>query len=319
MGHSSTTAPAPPNPIAPPSVQPGGSFIMKMELLWGRLRRARLRLFGGGHLRRMEAIRLGTCPGCRHSILDSRDLKYCRNVCGYSFREEEDPYRWRNELGFARYGLAEVTLSTLLVVAATFFVVIGVNFVSPWLWLVLPLVLIPWGFILLFFRDPERTIPSDPAALVSPADGTVTHVDEVNEPDFPGGRARRVSIFLAVWDVHVNRAPRRAKVVGLRYFPGRFLDARNPESSRENEQFWTDFEESSPPRRIRVKQVSGAIARRIINWLRPDESVWAGSRIGMIKFGSRTEVLIPASDHVEVQVQVGDKVQGGSTVLLRFL
>src|SRR5207302_3332921 len=98
-------------------------------------------------------------------------------------------------------------------------------------------------------------------ALLSPADGTVTHVGEVDEPDFPGGRAFRISIFLSVFDVHVNRIPRTSQVVSLRYFPGRFFDARNPECAKQNEQLWIDLEETSPPRIIRVKQNAGAIAR----------------------------------------------------------
>jgi phosphatidylserine decarboxylase len=181
-----------------------------------------------------------------------------------------------------------------------------------------PIVVIPWAFLLYFFRDPDRVIPADTSALVSPADGTVTNIEQVDEPDFSGSKALRISIFLSVFDVHVNRIPRTGHVVGLRYFPGTFLDARKPESGVVNEQFWVDLEENNPPRRIRVKQISGAVARRIVNWLRLDEPVWAGARFGMIKFGSRTDVLIPPTDPVDVLVKVGDKVKGGSSILLRF-
>ena len=303
---------------APTCTQPGGGWIMKWELAWGRLRRAYLRIFWRGYLKRMESLRLGECPNCRHVILDPRDLKYWRNVCGYAFRAEDDPFQWRNELGFARPGLAEVTLTSGIALAVILFVLIGVNAFHPIFWVLLPLVIIPWLFILWFFRDPERQIPSDADALLSPADGKVTHIEQVTESDFPGGRALRISIFLAVWDVHVNRVPRIGRVVGLRYFPGEYLDARKPESAQRNEQFWTDLEENATPRRIRIKQISGAIARRIVNSLKLEEPVFAGERFGMIKFGSRTDVLIPASDAVDVLVKVGDKVQGGSSILLRF-
>jgi phosphatidylserine decarboxylase len=106
--------------------------------------------------------------------------------------------------------------------------------------------------------------------------------------------------------------------VALRYFPGAFLDARNPESAARNEQLWIDLEEVGRPRPLRVKQISGAIARRIVCWLRPGEEVRAGERLGMIKFGSRTEVLLPAGEDLEVLVKVGDKVKGGATVLARI-
>jgi len=153
--------------------------------------------------------------------------------------------------------------------------------------------------------------------VVSPADGTVTHVEEVDEPDFPGGRALRISIFLSIFNVHVNRMPREAEVVGIRYFPGAFLDARNPDSKVRNEQLWIDAVESGTGVPIRVKQISGAIARRIVCWLKPGNRVSRGERIGMIKLGSRTDLLLPAEHVAVVGVKVGDKVRGGATVLGR--
>jgi phosphatidylserine decarboxylase len=298
--------------------QPGGGLFVRLELAWGRGRRAYLRLFRRGYVRRQAALRLGDCPSCPHDIIDSRDLKYYRNVCGHYFREEEDPFHWRNQLGFARSGLAEVVCFSLLFLSVLVALLFAVNLFHPAFWGAVPVVLLLWGFILYFFRDPERTIPSDPLALVSPADGTVTDIGEVDEPDFPGGRAFRISIFLSVFNVHVNRVPRSAQVVALRYFPGKFVDARRADCGVINEQFWIDLEEHHPPRRLRVKQVAGAIARRIVCTLKPGEQVWVGDRLGMIKFGSRTDVLLPVSESVEVQVKVGDTVQGGSTVLLRF-
>jgi phosphatidylserine decarboxylase len=291
---------------------------MRLELAWGRLRRTLLRRLRPGYVQRMAAKRQGTCEGCPHDVIDARDLKFWRNVCGYWFREEDDEFGWRGRLGLARLGLAEVicvsvafgSLSAVLVAAA---VLVHWGF-----WIALSVALVLWFQLVFFFRDPERTIPNHPAALLSPADGTITHVGEVDDPDFPGGRAFRISIFLSVFNVHVNRVPRRARVVSLRYIAGSFLDARHPDCPEKNEQLWIDLAEIDTGRLIRLKQISGAIARRIVCWLKPNEHVQAGARFGMIKFGSRTDVLIPASESFEVLARVGDRVKGGSTILLRF-
>jgi phosphatidylserine decarboxylase len=305
-------------PVFPTGVQPGGGLCLQIELAWGRLRRAWLRRFRPRYVARMSALRQGDCPGCRHDILDPRDLKFSRNVCGYWFRPEDDPFRWRDRLGLARAGLAEVVLFSLLFAALCGGLAALAALVHWAFWVPLALLAVVWLEVVLFFRDPERQVPADPAALVSPADGTVTHVGEVDEPDFPGGRAFRVSIFLSIFNVHVNRVPRAGRVTALRYFAGSFLDARDPESARQNEQLWIDLEETDRPRPLRVKQISGAVARRIVCRLRPGETVRKGERLGMIKFGSRTDVLVPAGEPLEVQVKVGDKVKGGATVLLRF-
>lgn len=300
----------------PACVQPGGGWCVQLELAWSRGRRGFLRRFRPDHVARFAALRQGECPDCPHDIIDPRDLKYCRNVCGYFFRPEDDPYQWRERLGFARAGLCE------LIVFGTLFGILTLAFLGlaaglhPLFWLPAA----GAGFCLFevffFFRDPERTIPSDPAALVSPADGTITDVGIVDEPDFPGGHAFRISIFLSIFNVHVNRVPRSGRIVDVRYFPGAFLDARHPECARRNEQLWIDMDDAGRP--LRVKQISGAIARRIVCWLKPGDTVQAGVRLGMIKFGSRTELLLPVEAAREVLVKVGDKVQGGSSILLRL-
>jgi phosphatidylserine decarboxylase len=292
---------------------------MELERAWGRWRRAWLRWCRPGYVRGMAGKRQGECPNCTHQIIDSRDLKYVRNVCGYWFRPEDDAFRWRERLGLARYGLAEVVIfSGLLGAIAALISAAGILLNGGFFLALLPPALV-WLEIIYFFRDPERSIPSDPAALVSPADGTVTHIEEVDEPDFPAGRALRISIFLSIFNVHVNRVPRSGCVKHVRYFPGRYLDARNPRSAVENEQLWIDLDEWATGRPIRVKQISGAIARRIVCWLKPGDVVTAGERLGMIKLGSRTDVLVPAGPGVRVEVNIGDKVYGGSAVLLRFL
>jgi phosphatidylserine decarboxylase len=291
---------------------------MSLELAWGRWRRRWLRHFCPGYVRRMTAKRRGECLDCPHDIIDSRDLKFYRNSCGYWFADEDDPFRWRGRLGLARAGLAEIVCFSLLFLIASLILALATFWFSPWLAIPLGTVLFLWFQIIFFFRDPPRVIPADPQALLSPADGTVTHVEEVEDPDFPEGRALRISIFLSVFNVHVNRVPRTCRVVGIRYFPGCFLDARHADCAVRNEQLWIDLEESDPPRRLRVKQISGAIARRIVCWLKLHEQVKAGDRFGMIKFGSRTDILVAASDALEVQVRVGNKVKGGATILGRF-
>lgn len=316
-----TTAPPIPSslqssPIT--SIQPGGGLCFELERAWGRCRRAWLRRFRPGYVRRMAERRQGHCPGCPHDIIDPRDLKLVRNVCGYWFRPEDDPFAWRGRLRLARAGLAELLVfSTLFFVLSAAVVLLGV-LIHPLLLLLLLLTLPPWLFVVSFFRDPERAIPADADALVSPADGTVTHVGETADPDFPGGRAFTISIFLSVFNVHVNRVPRRGRVSALGYYPGAFLDARAADCSVRNEQLWIDLIDADTGGLIRVKQIAGAIARRIVCWLRFEEDVRAGERLGMIKFGSRTEVSVPAELVQEARVQVGDTVHGGSTILLRL-
>jgi phosphatidylserine decarboxylase len=316
-GMATAQQPLLPPPVAPISVQPGGGRCASIELAWGRCRRAVLRRWRPAYVKAMLALRQGDCPRCPHDIIDPRDLKFCRNVCGYWFRPEDDHFQWRGRLGLARMGLAEVVIFSLVLLPLAAVMALGGMLLHWSLWLVWAAAFLTWAEVMWFFRDPERDIPTDPQALVSPADGTVTHVEEVNDSDFPGGRAFRISIFLSIFNVHVNRLPREGRVVGLRYYPGAFLDARHAESAQRNEQLWIDLQEASG-RLVRVKQISGAIARRIVCWLKLGEEVQKGERLGMIKFGSRTDVLVPAGEALEVLVKVGDMVQGGSTVLLRL-
>jgi phosphatidylserine decarboxylase len=290
---------------------------MALELAWGRVRRAYLRLLRPGYVRRMEQARQGHCEQCPHKIIDPRDLKYYRNVCGYWFRPEDDRFRWRDHLRLARPGLVELlVLSVVMVVLIAG--LIALLFVGVSAWVVGPVIAVlalVWLQGVLFFRDPKRTIPGDPAALVSPADGTITDIGEVEAPGFPGDRALRIGIFLSVFNVHVNRSPRRARVLRVRYFPGKFGHAGKPPAPRENEQLWVDLEDETLGVPLRVKQISGAVARRIVCALKPGDVVQPGERFGMIKFGSRTEVYLPVAVPVEVAVQVGQAVKGGATVL----
>jgi phosphatidylserine decarboxylase len=176
---------------------------------------------------------------------------------------------------------------------------------SP-LW-ALPAVLLA-AFFLWFFRDPERVIPNAAGALVSPGDGKVTDVSRVN-----GGRGSllRISIFLSVFDVHVNRSPMGGVIRDVRYQKGRFLNAMNQASADHNEQNVVTVEGDGQT--VVFKQIAGLLARRIVFTKRVGDRVERGERVGLIKFGSRVDVLLDAA--ADVRVKVGDRVKGGSSVL----
>lgn len=185
--------------------------------------------------------------------------------------------------------------------------------VLHWTWLlaVATLLLI---FCINFFRDPDRPVPGDPDAVVAAADGTVADIMEVDEPHFLKTRCKRVGIFLSVFDVHVNKAPIDGKVAFLQHFPGLYLDARLPECAIKNEAMAWAFE--GPRVTLFVRQITGAIARRIVPWAKVGDSLKKGDRFGMIRFGSRTEVYLPLNS--EITVNVGDKVKGGATIIARL-
>jgi len=167
-------------------------------------------------------------------------------------------------------------------------------------------------FFAYFFRDPERAIPEDERAIVSPADGRVVALTKLdpNDPRSP----TRLSIFLSPLDVHVNRAPMTGRIVELRHRPGRFLPAMRAEASVENEQ--TEIRIVGAHAELILKQIAGILARRIVCWKRPGDVVHRGERIGLIKFGSRTDLILPPN--VLVLVRVGDRVRGGSTIVARI-
>jgi phosphatidylserine decarboxylase len=179
-----------------------------------------------------------------------------------------------------------------------------------------PLIILIW--LISFFRNPPRKIPDDPLAIVSPADGTIVDVTQLAHYDFIGGPAVRIGIFLSIFNVHINRAPLAGRVVDLHYHPGEFLNAMRPESAERNEFMWIGFEQSEPAsRRFAVRQISGMLARRIVCTLEPGQTVTRGEIFGMIKLGSRTELILPA-DAVEVAVRPGDPVRAGSHIVARW-
>ena len=166
-------------------------------------------------------------------------------------------------------------------------------------------------FIFSFFRDPERVIPSEPGTLVSPGDGRVVVVTDEDNAGRPG---KRVSIFLAVWNVHVNRAPATGTITKLEYRPGKFLAAMRERASVENEQ--NVFTLSTDVGEMVFKQIAGLIARRVVSWKKAGEKVARGERIGLVRFGSRVDVWVP--NEAEILVKVGDNVKGGSSVVARW-
>ncbi|MGA7624018.1 MAG: phosphatidylserine decarboxylase [Candidatus Acidiferrales bacterium] len=179
-------------------------------------------------------------------------------------------------------------------------------------WKVLGGILVLLGlFIFYFFRDPQRSIPADPGIVVSPADG---HVVEIVDELYDSRMGHRVSIFLSIWDVHVQRAPVAGRVTGLVYRPGRFYAAMRKAASRENEQNIISLE--TPGGTLVFKQIAGAIARRVICWKHEGEEVSLGERVGLIRFGSRVDVWLPLESLVVVKR--GQKVKGGESILAKW-
>ena len=167
---------------------------------------------------------------------------------------------------------------------------------------------------LAFFRDPDRAVSSDPNDVVAAADGVITEIKEMEEPEFLKTTTRRVGIFLSVFDVHTNRAPIGGKVVYRQHHPGLCLDARREDCSDKNEAMTWAFQNGRVA--VVVRQLTGAIARRIVPWSKVGDELEKGDRFGMIRFGSRTEVYLPLT--ATVLVQKGDHVAGGSTIIARL-
>jgi len=177
-----------------------------------------------------------------------------------------------------------------------------------------------WFFVLLFlctiafFRDPNRVAPADPNVIVAAADGTVMDIFELDENEVLKNKCRRVGIFLSVFDVHTNRAPIDGRIVYCQHRPGLCVDARRPDCSEKNESMTWAFE--NPRVTIVVRQITGAIARRIVAWAKVGDDLKTGERFGMIRFGSRTELYLPLS--ATILVRIGDHVAGGATPIARL-
>jgi phosphatidylserine decarboxylase len=184
---------------------------------------------------------------------------------------------------------------------------------AGWMWLSIPAT-VCFIFCANFFRDPERSIPSDSSLVVAAADGVVDAVEIAEETEVLKRPCRRISIFLNVFDVHVNRAPIAGRIIYIQHHPGTYLDARDPYCHQKNEALTWAFRGKSVT--VVVRQITGAIARRIVEWSTLGEAVQKGHRFGMIRFGSRTDIFLPLD--AEISVQPGDHVSGGETVIARL-
>lgn len=211
-------------------------------------------------------------------------------------------------MNFAREGLSFILVSALIA-ASAFGVALAKRSWPLWL-LAFALTLIAL-WVAYFFRDPQRTGERGERLVVAPADGKVIMITDVDEPMFMHARARRISIFMNVFNVHVNRYPVTGVVQLVEHTPGKFLNAAAEESSIANEQ--TSIGLETGPRRILVRQIAGLIARRIVTDSRQGEHVNQGDRMGIIRFGSRVDIFVPEGSNV--RVKVGDITFAGVTVL----
>ena len=294
------------------SIQPGSGICMRLELAWGNIRRAWLKTVRPGYVARMRSLRKGEGRGCPHEVLDPRDLKFYQNQGGYYWEPQDDPFAWRDRLPFARVGLCE-----LFLISGMFFAIAAV--VGYFFW---PLAIVPAVLglcIVWFFRNPKRVPPPGPGVIVSPADGKIVLIQELEHDEFIGGPAVLIGIFLSVFNVHINRVPMASRIIGLTYRKGKFLNALLAASARENEQLALRIESTEAPhRRMIMRQIAGAIARRIVCWVKPGDTLPAGGQFGMIKLGSRTELVLPREAGLEIVAKLGQKVQAGSTVLANY-
>jgi phosphatidylserine decarboxylase len=245
-----------------------------------------------------------------------------------------------------RHGWPQVIVFPAALLAAMIVLALGTIAVLP-LWAVvlsetaLAGVLV---WVLMFFRDPERLCPSQPELLLAPADGRITDIETVNEDGFIGGPALRIGIFLSIFNVHVNRAPCNVRVETITYKKGKYVNAMNPQSGRVNESNNLGLVRTDrPAEKFVVRQISGAIARRIVCATKEGQQLAGGERFGMIKFGSRTELYVPISPcvsrdahcenepvegtryairdtqyEIKCLVHIGDKVKAGLTPLLKY-
>ncbi len=236
------------------TIQPGGGVVMSIELAGGRVRRWLLRTSRRGYMHKMQATRQGERGPLPFDPVDPRDVKYFQNQPTYWWSKSDDPFSWRDSLPFVRAGLAE------LVLIGGGFILLAIVF--AWLWwpaAAVPLVLA--GLVVWFFRNPQPEIPADSGAVVSPADGKLVQIENL--------------------DVTLEPV-------------------------------------EQPQRKYRIRQITGQFARRIVCWVKPGDLLGRGEMYGMIKLGSRTELIIPHESSLQITAKIGDKVTAGTTVLAQY-
>jgi len=200
-------------------------------------------------------------------------------------------------------------IGVLATVVASLVATIAIGLVAVWILFAL--------FTLYFFRDPNPLVPAAANLAVSPAHGKVDVIDEVTEPEFMGGNCRRISIFLSVFNVHVQNAPVAGKIVHFRHHPGEFFNAMDTESAARNENLLIGLESRERVgEKIGVRLIAGLIARRIVPWVAVGDEPARGERIGLIQFGSRVDLYLPPA--ATIKVKLGDKVVGGQTIMATF-
>lgn len=205
--------------------------------------------------------------------------------------------------------VALLVLSFLAVLIGSLLITVYIGVAAVWVVFAL--------FTLYFFRDPDARVPTGRGLVVSPGHGKVDVIDKVHEPRFMDGECQRVSIFLSVFNVHVQNAPVSGKVTYFKYTEGKFLNALKTESAQHNENILLGITASDPNgEKIGVRLITGLIARRLVPWVGEDDDVERGGRISLIQFGSRVDVYLPL--HAKIQVKLGDRAVGGETVLATF-
>ena len=187
---------------------------------------------------------------------------------------------------------------------------------SPWLWVPEVALVLLAVWLLVFFRDPVRMGPRGEQFVIAPADGKVVDIAVVEEPTYLAAQATRISIFMSVFDVHVNRYPATGAVELVRYHRGKFLHAASDKASLDNEQSSVGLRSVGGP--VLVRQIAGLIARRIVTDGKPGDRVHQGERLGMIRFGSRVDVFLPLAARAAVRVAVGERVRAGATLLAEY-
>ncbi len=211
-------------------------------------------------------------------------------------------------MSFAREGLIFIAIAALIAAGSY---ALALNRRSWPLWLLAFFLTVIALWVAYFFRDPERTGERGEQVVIAPADGKVVLISEVDEPGFMGGKARRVSIFMNVFNVHVNRYPVNGTVKYVQYNAGKFLNAAAEKSSLENEQMSVGIETSRG--RVLVRQIAGLIARRIVTYSKVGDQAKQGERMGLIRFGSRVDVFLPMD--ATVKVQIGEMTVAGTSVI----
>ncbi|QDT63818.1 phosphatidylserine decarboxylase [Calycomorphotria hydatis] len=329
-------------------IQPAGGWLLRVELWWFWL----LRKFGVQQL--FERADQWVLLGKRPERLFAGDAKWFVNQPENKLRKaiQQEHYKapyliWSNciwgesELGVGAFTTFVYVLFSFQATHLIFRYSVGefdpsassaamMRFQNNlqmlyWLSILLPLqaLLIGGGtfaFIVYFFRDPNRTPPADPTALLSPADGKVVEVFHLDHHPFVDGPAVRVGIFLSLFDVHVQRFPLDGRVIGVSWHPGKKLNALREEAARENECIETRIEGNAAPyRRVVMRQIAGMIASKVVNTLQPGDELEPGERLGMIKFGSRCELIFPQSDDLELHVAMGTRVRAGETIIARYI